>query len=67
MTVYRERSISMTPCQLRIGTVPVSYTHLNHPRANLVLAEVLTEQGDTVAAAEKLAMHARFYGDVQRK
>ncbi|MCC6728332.1 MAG: tetratricopeptide repeat protein [Chthonomonadales bacterium] len=33
-----------------------------HPRANLKLAELLTEEGDTAGAAYCLAAHARFYG-----
>lgn len=39
----------------------------NHPRANLVLADILTEQGDAVGASERIAAHATFYGEVDRK
>lgn len=39
----------------------------NHPRANLVLADILTEQGDAVGAAERAAAHAAFYGEVERR
>lgn len=33
-----------------------------HPKANLTLSEILTEEGDTIGAAECLARHASFYG-----
>jgi cytochrome c-type biogenesis protein CcmH/NrfG len=36
----------------------------NHPRANLALARLYTEQGDLGAAAACLAAHARVYGGV---
>jgi tetratricopeptide (TPR) repeat protein len=36
----------------------------NHPRANLTLARLYTEQGDMGAAAACLAAHARVYGGV---
>jgi tetratricopeptide (TPR) repeat protein len=34
-----------------------------HPRANLILAEIYTEDGDAAGAAERLAAHAKWYGD----
>lgn len=39
----------------------------NHPRANLVLADILTELGDPVAASERAAAHASFYGDGNKR
>jgi Tfp pilus assembly protein PilF len=33
-----------------------------HPEANLTLAEIYTEEGDTAAAAAYLAAHAQWYG-----
>jgi tetratricopeptide (TPR) repeat protein len=38
----------------------------NHPRANLVVADILTELGDPVAAAERAAIHASFYGEIEK-
>jgi Tfp pilus assembly protein PilF len=37
-----------------------------HPRANLVLAKLYTEDGDASAGAACLAAHARFYGNGSR-
>ncbi len=39
----------------------------NHPRANLVLADILTELGDSVAAAECAAAHSAYYGEAPPK
>lgn len=35
-----------------------------HPRANLVLAKLLAENGDVAGSAERLAEHTRYYGEV---
>lgn len=37
-----------------------------HPRANLVLVDLLTEEGDLPGAAERLAIHTSFYGNTRR-
>jgi tetratricopeptide (TPR) repeat protein len=37
-----------------------------HPRANLVLVDLLTEEGDLPGAAERLAIHTNFYGNTRR-
>lgn len=34
-----------------------------HPRANLLLAELLARDGDVAASAERMAAHAKFYGE----
>ena len=34
-----------------------------HPRANLTLAELLAQDGDVPASAERLALHAKYYGN----
>lgn len=39
----------------------------NHPRANLVLADILTELGDTIGASERIGMHAKYYGEKARQ
>lgn len=38
----------------------------NHPRANLVMADILVESGDMPSSSASLAAHAKYYGDIKR-
>jgi len=37
-----------------------------HPRANLILADLLAKDGEVAASAERLAVHAKYYGNLNR-